>query len=62
MRQRRQPPTHALAVAIRYLRAASGFVVCTLADIRSEKRRQAIERLFFHDMVGIYLTQVSHTS
>jgi CheY-like chemotaxis protein len=30
-----------------------GFVVCTLADFSQERRRQANERLFFHDILNI---------
>jgi signal transduction histidine kinase len=29
-----------------------GFVVCTLVDLSAEKRRQAIERMFFHDILN----------
>jgi len=29
-----------------------GFVVCTLADFSHEKQRQAVERMFFHDILN----------
>ena len=42
-----------LMVTSSHIEGREGFVVCTLADSRQEKRQQAIERLFFHDILNI---------
>lgn len=35
------------------VKGREGFVVCTLADFSQERRRQASERMFFHDILNV---------
>jgi DNA-binding response OmpR family regulator len=42
-----------LMVSASPIEARSGFVVCTLVDFSHEKRRQVIERRFFHDILNL---------
>jgi CheY-like chemotaxis protein len=45
--------TRDLMVAVSPMEGRSGFLMCTLADVGRETRRQAPERLFFHDVLNI---------
>jgi hypothetical protein len=42
-----------LMAAVSPIQGRSGLLMCTLADIGHEKRRQAPDRLFFHDILNI---------
>ena len=42
-----------LMVSASPIEGRSGFVVCTLSDISHEKRRKAVERHFFHDILNL---------
>jgi hypothetical protein len=41
-----------LSVSASPLEGREGFVVCTLADVSGEARRQAMDRIFFHDILN----------
>jgi len=45
--------THDLMVTASPIEGRDGFVVCTLAGFSREKRRQVIERLFFHNILNV---------
>ena len=42
-----------LIVSVSPIEGRRGFVMCTLVDFSNEKRRQVIDRMFFHDILNL---------